>query len=152
MWSITSPAFREGSPIPVKFTCQGEDVSPALEWTDPPEGTKHLALVMDDPDAPGGTFTHWVVTSIPVDRRSMPEGIGRAGSDPALVQGVNSFRRAGYGGPCPPPGKPHRYYFRLYAFSEQPELPSGSRLTAVHIESQKGFIAKTELMGTYQRR
>jgi len=152
MWSITSPAFEQGGPIPVKFTCQGKDVTPALEWTDPPEGTKTLALVMDDPDAPGGTFTHWVVTGIPIDARGLPEGAGSAGRDPAPAQGVNSFGRAGYGGPCPPAGKPHRYFFRLYALSEEVRLPSGPRLTAAHIESQKGFIAKTELMGTYQRR
>lgn len=152
MWSITSPAFQDGSTIPERFTCQGEDVSPALEWTDPPEGTKHLALVMDDPDAPGGTFTHWVVTSIPVDARGLPEGAGNPGAATALEQSVNSFGRAGYGGPCPPAGKPHRYFFRLYAMAEEALLPSGPRPTAVHIESQKGFIAKTELMGTYQRR
>src|SRR5690242_11774233 len=111
---LTSPAFAGGREIPRKHTADGEDVSPPLEWGAPPEKTRGFALICEDPDAPRGTFTHWVIFNVPGDARGLPGGIT---PEPALgdgmLQGVNDFGRAGYGGPSPPPGKPHRYFFRL---------------------------------------
>src|SRR5438128_2167054 len=113
---LVSTAFLEGSPIPRKHTGDGSDVSPPLEWSDVPEGTKSLALICDDPDAPRGTWVHWVVFNIPAERKDLPEAQPPRGSLPSGArQGKNDFGKLGYGGPAPPPGKPHRYMFKLYA-------------------------------------
>lgn len=150
--SLTSPAFAQGQPIPARFTCDGEDISPALNWGEPPAGTRSFALIMDDPDAPAGTWTHWVLFNIPADMRSLDEAV------PALEtltsgarHGKNSWGRLGYGGPCPPAGT-HRYFFRLYALDIFLDLPAGAAKKDVQSAMQGHILAQGELMGTYARR
>ncbi len=144
---ITVKAFGHGSAIPRRHTCDGEDVSPEIVIDDVPSGAKSLALIMDDPDAPMGLFTHWIAFNIPANSKVIREG---AGNDGSLEQGVNDFGRSGYGGPCPPPGKPHRYYFTLYALSADRIDASGGR--AVIDRALKGItIEKASYMGTYGR-
>jgi Raf kinase inhibitor-like YbhB/YbcL family protein len=152
-FELTSTAFESGATIPEKYTCDGADVSPPLAWADPPAGTKALALVCEDPDAPAGTWVHWVLYDLPADARSLAEGVA---PEPARAgggrQGRNDFRKIGYGGPCPPPGTPHRYYFRLYAL----DAPAGLEPGATRAELGKAIAAHTrgsaELMGRYGRR
>jgi Raf kinase inhibitor-like YbhB/YbcL family protein len=116
--TLTSPAFQNGEAIPTVYTCKGDDLSMALEWSQPPQGAQSLALVMDDPDAPVGTWVHWVVYNLPPGTRGLAEGAARAKASSSLPEGalagMNSWKRADYGGPCPPSGT-HRYYFRIYA-------------------------------------
>jgi Raf kinase inhibitor-like YbhB/YbcL family protein len=148
---LTSSAFTEGAMIPVKYTCDGQNISPPLAWTDVPGGTRALALIYDDPDAPAGLWVHWVVFNLPRDATGLPEGVP---PDKTLaiggVQGMNSGRRLGYGGPCPPSGT-HRYYFKLYALDNA--LSLGSNATAKDLQAaMKGHIlAETQLMGRYTR-
>ena len=142
---LTSPAFGDGAPIPERFTCEGEDVSPALAWTDAPAGTKSLALICDDPDAPGQTWVHWVVWGIPANTTALPEGFDGAS------QGLTDFRRTGYGGPCPPPGKAHRYYFKLYALKEPLALSPRATKADVERALQGRLLASATLMGTFER-
>lgn len=142
---ISSPAFTQGTPIPKKYSCQGEDHSPELKINGVPQGTKSLALILEDPDAPSGTFDHWIAWNISPDIDHIDEG--------AKLQhkGTNGFGKKGYGGPCPPIGSKHRYYFRLYALDAELQLPEGSSKAKLQ-ESMKGHIlAKAELMGTYQK-
>ena len=142
---LTSPAFADGEAIPVRFTCDGADVSPALEIADLPEGTACLALVMDDPDAPVGTWDHWVAYDIPV-AAAIPEGVKGLG-----IAGRNSWRKTGYGGPCPPFGE-HRYFFKVYALQSPLGLPAGASKKQV-LEAMKGHVlAEAVLMGRYSRR
>jgi len=139
---LSSPAFGPGDPIPIRFTCDGADVSPALDVADVPEGTACLALVMDDPDAPGGTWDHWVAYDIPVTA-AVPEGVRSLGT-----AGRNSWRRPGYGGPCPPFGE-HRYFFRVYALDTPLGLPPGASKKQV-LEAVKGHVlAEASLVGRY---
>ena len=113
---LETKAFPKGGEIPSKYTCTGEDVSPALSWNGAPQGTKSFALIMEDPDAPSGAFTHWVVYDLAADAHQLPENVSKTDDlSGGGHQGRNDFRRPGYGGPCPPPGKPHRYFFRLHA-------------------------------------
>lgn len=149
---VSSPAFQEGSTIPTKYSCQGQDVSPALQWSEPPEGTNSFALIMDDPDAPGGVFTHWVLFNIPSDSRGLPEAVPTHAELPTgTLQGKNDFGKAGYGGPCPPPGAPHRYRFTLYALDQPLTLKAGVSKNQL-LEAMKGHIlAQGQLTGTYQR-
>jgi Raf kinase inhibitor-like YbhB/YbcL family protein len=143
--NLTSSAFDNGRPIPTRHTCDGDDVSPPLQWSDVPERTQSLALVCDDPDAPGGTFTHWLAWGIEADVRGLAEG------ERASAEGENDFGRTGYGGPCPPRGHgPHRYSFRLYALSEKPELQPGARKDALE-QAVIDSLAVAELTGTYER-
>ncbi len=142
--------FKEGERIPVKYTCDGEDLSPPLEWN-PPEGVKSYVLIMEDPDAPIGTFIHWVMYDIPGDLTSLPEGVPKKGETKYGKQGVNDFRQLGYGGPCPPPGKPHRYYFRLYALDTELDLEPGLSKRDVLSKIKGHVIAQAELMGIYGR-
>ena len=142
---LTSPAFADGAAIPERFTCEGEDVSPALAWTDAPAGTKSLALICDDPDAPGQTWVHWVVWGIPANTTALPEGFDGAS------QGLTDFRRTGYGGPCPPPGKAHRYYFKLYALKEPLALSPRATKADVERALQGRLLASATLMGTFER-
>ena len=149
---LTSSAFKEGGPIPSKFTCDGSNVSPPLEWTDVPEGTKSLALVCDDPDAPIGTWVHWVLYGLSPDTTKLPEAVPVDETiEGGATQGKNDFKRIGYGGPCPPPGKPHRYFFKLYALDAELDLkprPSKKDLK----KAMKGHVlAQGQLMGKYQR-
>ncbi len=142
--------FGYGERIPVKYTCDGEDVSPPLEW-EPLKGVKSYALIVEDPDAPMGTFTHWVLYDIPGDVRSLPEGVPKEGETRYGKQGLNDFGRIGYGGPCPPPGKPHRYFFKLYALDTVLNLKPGLKRGEVLAAIKGHVIAQAELMGTYGR-
>ncbi|MBI4342190.1 MAG: YbhB/YbcL family Raf kinase inhibitor-like protein [Candidatus Omnitrophica bacterium] len=151
-FALTSPAFAQGQPIPARYTCDGEDVSPPLAWTEPPAGTQSFALISDDPDAPAGTWVHWVLYNLPVDARTLSEGVPPTPELPdGARQGVTDFQRPGYGGPCPPGGT-HRYFFKLYALKSRLELPP--RATKVQLEAamQGCILGMTELMGTYRRR
>ena len=151
-FQLTSKAFSNGSPIPRKHTCDGEDVSPELTWIDPPQGTRSLALICDDPDAPVGTWVHWVLWGIGGKARSLREGLGKKVSLPeGFQEGMTDFRRPGYGGPCPPPGKAHRYFFKLYALDTVPDVSSKAGKSEL-LEAMRGHILEqTELMGTYKR-
>ena len=150
--TLRSSAFEAQHPIPRKYTCEGVDVSPSLEWTGTPDKTAAFALIVDDPDAPVGTWVHWVIYDLPADSGSLQEGVPK---DEALEngakQGVNDFRRIGYGGPCPPPGAPHRYFFKLYALDKK--LGLGPRATKQQVlQAMQGHIlAETELVGVYKR-
>jgi Raf kinase inhibitor-like YbhB/YbcL family protein len=149
---FTSTAFLNGQPIPVKYTCDGLDVSPPLRWSEAPAGTVSFALICDDPDAPGGTWVHWVVYGLPMTTGDLPEMTAPTDTLPdGAKQGVNDFRRVGYGGPCPPPGRPHRYFFKLYALDT--ELPLKPRVTRQEVlRAMAGHIlGEAQLMGTYQR-
>jgi len=152
-WQLTSTAFGNGERIPVKYTGDGEDISPPLQWGEPPEGTVELALICDDPDAPMGTWNHWIVYGLSPEVKSLKEGIPTPDSaaEPALKQGVTSFRRTGYGGPSPPPGKPHRYQFTLYALSEKLDLAPGASKQDVLTAMKGKVLAKTMLEGIYSR-
>jgi len=150
--NVSTSAFEEGGRIPIKYSCQGEDVSPALQWDEPPTGTQSFALIMDDPDAPVGVFTHWVIFNIPSDSRQLTEAIPTQAKLPSgALQGKNDFGRIGYGGPCPPPGPAHRYRFTLYALDKALDTKSGASKTQV-LDAMKGHIlAQGQLTGTYQR-
>lgn len=152
-FELQSPAFPPGGDIPVKYTCDGRDVSPALRWADPPVGTKGLALINDDPDAPGGTWVHWVLYGIPATIRELREGVPAQDTVGGIGrQGVNDFRKAGYGGPCPPRGPAHRYFFRLYALDIELALPPRNTKAALLKAIEGHVLGRAELMGRYQRR
>jgi hypothetical protein len=149
---LESKAFKQGEDIPRRYTCEGDDLSPALLWSEPPVGTKSLALIADDPDAPVGTWVHWVFYDLESHVRELPEGVAKAEEVQGVgKQGLNDFRKVGYGGPCPPPGKPHRYFFKLYALDTK--LTLGPRASKQDVEkAMKGHIlAQAELMGRYKR-
>jgi Raf kinase inhibitor-like YbhB/YbcL family protein len=151
--TIESPAFKAGAAIPLKFTCQGQNVSPALVWKGEPVATKSLALVVDDPDAPSKTWVHWVIFNIPPGMGELPENMSK---EPSLVngtrQGSNDSAKTGWDGPCPPSGGPHRYYFHLYALDEV--LGLGAKWNKEQLlTAMKGHIlAEGILMGTYQKK
>jgi len=150
---LNSSGFADGSPIPSKYTCDGNDVSPPMKWSGVPDGTKSLALICDDPDAPAGIWVHWVMYNIPATVTELPEGVPT--SDAVLGsarQGVNDFRRIGYGGPCPPRGNPHRYYFKLYALDTELTLKPKATKKDVVNAMQGHILAEGQLMGTYRRR
>lgn len=149
---MTSSAFESGGTIPKKFTCDGPDVSPELTWNDPPAGTRSFALIADDPDAPMGTWVHWVLYDLPAETRSLPEDTPKQEQlSSGARQGRNDFPRIGYGGPCPPPGKPHRYYFKLYALDAKLDLQPGATKAGVERAMQGHILAQGELMGRYGR-
>lgn len=145
-FKLSSPAFEDSGLIPQKFTCQGDNVSPELNWSEAPTDTKSFALIMDDPDAPGGTFTHWVLFDIPADQQQLAEGANSIG-----LSGNNSLNRTGYMGPCPPSGI-HRYYFRLCAL-DVPSLNLKAGASRSEVESAlKGHIIGTaDTMGRYEQ-
>lgn len=152
--SLTSPAFSAGGPIPRKYTCEGSDTSPPLEWTGVPPGTKSLALVVDDPDvpdpqAPTRVFVHWVVYDIPPDSRGLKEGASESGLPEGTVSGKNDWGKAAFGGSCPPIGR-HRYFHKLYALDRTIDL---SEATKAELEQamQGHILGKAELIGTYQK-
>jgi Raf kinase inhibitor-like YbhB/YbcL family protein len=145
-FTLSSPAFADGADIPLRHSCDGSDVFPRLTWTGVPEATRSLALIVDDPDAPRGTFTHWVLYDVPADLREIGEGTAPG------AQGKNSFGRSGYGGPCPPPGDaPHRYRFTLHAL----DIPTVALQNATREELEKKIethvIRSAQLVGRYQR-
>ncbi len=152
-FEFQSLAFSSGGEIPMKYTCDGPDVSPALGWTDPPAGTKEFALTTDDPDAPGGTWVHWVLYGMPPTLRKLSEGLPATDTVADIGrQGVNDFKRVGYRGPCPPRGPAHRYFFRLYALDAQIALPPRKVKVDLLKAIQGHVLGQAELMGRYQRR
>ena len=152
-FEVTSGAFPAEGDIPARYTCDGQNASPALSWGEPPNGTKSIALLMEDPDAPGRTFVHWVMHAISASRRELPEGLPADDRLPGIgVQGRNDFGKLGYGGPCPPPGAPHRYFFRLYALDEEPSLSAGRTRDELLRAIEGHILGKAELMGRYARR
>jgi Raf kinase inhibitor-like YbhB/YbcL family protein len=150
-FTLTSPEFMEGEAIPTKFSCDGEDISPRLEWTDPPAGTQSFTLIMDDPDAPIGTWVHWVLFNIPAEARSLPENVP---AEPTLadgsLHGKNSWKRTDYGGPCPPGGT-HRYFFKLYALDTVLEASPGIDKAKLLRLMEDHILAEAQLMGVYSR-
>ncbi len=140
---ITSPEFKHNESIPKKFTCQGQDINPALDIEDVPENAQSLALIVDDPDAPMGTWVHWVVFDIPVISRIEEDSIPGK-------QGINDFRRKDYGGPCPPSGT-HRYFFKIYALDTKLNLAEGIDKEALEKAIQPHILDKAELIGLYKK-
>jgi hypothetical protein len=150
---LTSDAFAEGQPIPARHTCDGADVSPALHWSDAPAGTKSFALICDDPDAPMKTWVHWVIYGLPASARGLPEKLPTGGTlATGAKQGVTDFKRTGYGGPCPPAGKPHRYLFKLFALDTELSLKPSATHHDVLAAIKGHVLAEASLMGVYQRR
>jgi hypothetical protein len=149
---VTSTAFQQAQIIPTEYTGDGRNASPPLQWSEPPIGTKSLALICEDPDAPRGTFSHWVLFAIPATTRELSEGLPAQATLPnGMTQGTNGFRKVGYGGPSPPPGKPHRYFFKLYALDTQPRLSAGATRDQLLAAIQDHVLAEGQLMGTYGR-
>ncbi len=150
-FSLTSQVLQNGGFIPEKYTCDGTDVSPQLFWA-MPENTKSLALIMDDPDAPGGIFSHWVLFNIPANVTSLPEGVPKVDRPDGLgIQGKNDFDNNGYDGPCPPAGKPHTYRFILYSLDAELNLKPGASKDEVEKAMEGHIINKVELNGKYGR-
>lgn len=148
---VTSSAFAEGGMIPPQYTCDGGNVSPPLSWQSVPEGTKSIALIADDPDAPSRTFVHWVLYDLPADVRELPENVPDDRTAPVGIrQGINDFGKSGYGGPCPPSGT-HRYYFKVYALDAQMNLPPGSSKAKLLKAMDGHVLAEGQIMGRYRR-
>ena len=146
---ITSSAFAPNATIPKQYTCSDKDLAPPLAFEDVPANAQSLALVVDDPDAPSGTWVHWVVYNIPPKTRGIAEGAADLGGD--ALQGANDFKKRGYGGPCPPPGKPHRYFFKLYALDAMLSLPRGASKSDVETAMQGHILGHAELIGLCSR-
>ena len=150
--SLSSAAFTEGDRIPEQYTCEGSDISPPLSWNDVPEGTKSFVLICDDPDAPMGTWDHWLIYNIPADSEGLSEAVP---TDESLTdgskQGLNSWEKKSYGGPCPPPGDPHRYFFKLYALDTMLTLTGDADKSTLENEMQEHILAEAQLMGTFSR-
>ena len=149
---LTSSAFKTGGMIPRQYTCDGQDISPPLNWSDVPSGAKSLALIADDPDAPMGTWVHWVAWNIPVAAQALEENVPKRDVLPnGVKQGTSDFRRVGYGGPCPPSGT-HRYFFRLYAVDTTFNLPSSTTKKDLEKAMQSHILEQAEVMGKYSRK
>ncbi|MBI5944457.1 MAG: YbhB/YbcL family Raf kinase inhibitor-like protein [Chloroflexi bacterium] len=150
VFEISSPAFKNGEAIPADFSCDGRDVSPALTWGEPPAGTQSFALIMDDPDAPMGTWVHWIIFNIPASTRDLKEGApaGQNLSDGSL-QGITSAGSNGYHGPCPPSGT-HRYFFKLYALDSMLALGADADKGTLLAAMEAHILANVELMGTFK--
>jgi Raf kinase inhibitor-like YbhB/YbcL family protein len=149
---VTSQAFEDGEAIPARYTCDGLDVSPELSWDPVPDDTQNLALIADDPDAPGRTFVHWVIYDLPPDTRRLPEDVPKQQTPPGgAVQGVNGAGRIGYMGPCPPSGT-HRYFFKVFALDTRLDIGAGATKADVVDAMQGHVLAEGQLMGTYRRR
>jgi hypothetical protein len=151
-FSLTSTAFDDGAPIPSDYTCDASNRSPALRWSDVPAGTRSFALIMHDPDAPRGDFTHWVLFNLPAGLQELPEGAG-AGQQAPGVSGVNDFSKVGYGGPCPPPGHGrHRYRFDLYALDlDRLALEPGATRAEVEAALRPHALGQAQVTGVYER-
>ncbi len=148
---ITSSAFEDGGLIPAKYTCDGADVSPPLQWDAVPEGTKSIALICDDPDAPMSTWVHWVLFNLPSDAKELAENIPTEETLPnGAKQGVNDFGRVGYGGPCPPSGT-HRYFFKIYALDTEVGLPAGADKRQLLKAMEGHILEQGQLIGKYKR-
>ena len=151
-FTISSPSFSNGGDIAKKFTCDAADLSPQLTWTEPPAATKTFALLVDDPDAPVGNWNHWTMWNLPPNLRGLPEGVNKEASLPdGSMQGRNDFRKTGYNGPCPPPGKPHRYFFKLYALDAKLDLKAGAGKKELEAAMKGHILAQAEWMGKYGR-
>jgi Raf kinase inhibitor-like YbhB/YbcL family protein len=151
-FAIETPAFQNDEEIPRKFTCSGAGVSPPLRWVNPPNGVHTFALIVDDPDAPLGTFTHWLIWNIPAGSTDLPEGLPRKTVlENGVNQGTNDFNRIGYGGSCPPAGKPHRYFFRLYALDVKLEARPGATRSELDRAMANHIVAQAEYKGTFRR-
>ncbi len=149
---VSSGTFSEGAAIPARFTCKGQDISPALGWSNLPGGTKSIALICDDPDAPMGTWVHWVVYNLPASVDGLPESVPATPTTiSGALQGTNSWGKIGYGGPCPPPGKPHRYFFKVYALDEMLPLKPGATRDQLLAQMKGHVLAQGHLMGTFHR-
>jgi Raf kinase inhibitor-like YbhB/YbcL family protein len=149
---ITSSKFSAGATIPKRHTCDGDDASPPLIFEGVPQGTKSLALIADDPDAPAGTWVHWVLYDLPPETRDLAESLPKQEQLPnGARQGRNDFRKIGYGGPCPPPGNPHRYFFKFYALDTKLDLKPGASKADVERAMQGHTLAQAELIGKYGR-
>ncbi len=151
-FTIRSTAISAGGAIASIYTCDDRDISPPLSWENPPDGTESFILICDDPDAPMGTWVHWVIYNIPGSVRSLQEGFP---TTPELkdgtLQGENDFGRIGYGGPCPPRGKPHRYFFKLYALNKKPKVSSGLTKRDIFRAAKDHIIGQAEFFGKYAR-
>jgi Raf kinase inhibitor-like YbhB/YbcL family protein len=146
---LTIESFREGADIPVQFTCDGADASPTLRWEGEPQGTMSFAVIMDDADSPGGTFTHWLVWDIPARFHEIPEGKGASAGTP----GMNDFGKLGYNGPCPPRGAPHRYFFRLFALNAHTlGLSKGANREALDHSLKDHILTQATYMGRFGRK
>jgi Raf kinase inhibitor-like YbhB/YbcL family protein len=151
-FALKSSAFANGSQIPSRFTCAGEDLSPAMNWSGAPAAARTLALIADDPDAPRGTFTHWLIWNLPARHTELPEGVPtRESFDDGARQGTNDFGRIGFRGPCPPHGRPHRYFFRLYALDTALNLEAGASRQDLDRAMTGHVLAQAEWMGTFGR-
>ena len=149
---LSSTAFKEGDRIPVKYTCDGQDISPALVWDEPPQQTEAFVLMVDDPDAPGGVFTHWMIFNIPANTHQFGEGVPiQEQLESGALQGKNDFGKIGYRGPCPPSGGSHRYRFTIYALDQRLNLKAGASKKQVIDAMQGHILAQGRLTGTYQR-
>ncbi|OGC96133.1 MAG: phosphatidylethanolamine-binding protein [candidate division Zixibacteria bacterium RBG_16_53_22] len=149
---LKSSAFAAGEAIPAKHSCDGSNLSPQLSWHNIPDSAKELVLICDDPDAPGGTWVHWVLYDLSADSGGLPEDIAKKGTVGGLKQGKNDFGKIGYGGPCPPRGSAHRYFFRLYAIDKQLDLQPGATKPEVMKAIDGHILARGELIGLYKRR
>lgn len=149
---LTSTSFRDGDPIPIRHTCKGENISPPLAWTDAPDGTKSFALMVIDPDAPGGNFLHWLLFNLPATAKELDEGLphnfklANGG-----VQGINDFGRPGYGGPCPPPGRSHQYVFHLFALDRLIDPRGVTRAADLERAMEGHILARATLTGLFRR-
>jgi Raf kinase inhibitor-like YbhB/YbcL family protein len=151
-FQIASTAFSGSQMIPKQFTCDGGDVSPELSWRDAPAGAKSFALIVDDPDAPVGVWVHWVLYNLPADAKELPEGVAKLEQLPdGAMQGHNDFHKIGYGGPCPPAGKPHRYFFKLYALDAKLDLKVGASKADVERAMKGHVLGEADLVGRYGR-
>lgn len=153
-FSITSTEFSDGREIPTKYTCEGDDCSPALAWSSAPTGTRTFVLIVDDPDAPDPkapkmTWVHWVLFNIPASTQGLPEAVDATELPAGTGQGVNNWKRTGYGGPCPPIGR-HRYFFKLYAVDTELSLDKPTK-SAVEQAMKGHVLAEAVLMGTYEK-
>jgi len=152
MFKLTSSAFAAGTEIPTQYTCKGEDISPPLEWSGTPDKVATYAIVMDDPDAPSGTWVHWLIWNFPPSDSSMSADTPRLRNfDDGGRQGRNSFRKIGYNGPCPPPGQTHSYFFRIYALDQKLDLPAGADRVQLDAAMKGHILAQSEYMGTFHR-
>lgn len=149
---IRSEAFQPEKPIPTKYSCEGDDISPDLGWSQPPEGTAELALICEDPGAPTGIWVHWIIYGIPADTGGFAESFpAMKQTETGILQGENSWGKIGYGGPCPPRGKPHSYFFKLYALDKELGLKPGVDKKTLEGAMKDHIIGYGELMGTYAR-
>jgi Raf kinase inhibitor-like YbhB/YbcL family protein len=150
---LSSSAFKDGQPIPVQYTCDGKNISPPLTWKRAPANTESFVLIVDDPDSPTGIWTHWTLFNVPADVSELVEDFAHThAATPSAKDGMNSFKKVGYGGPCPPAGKQHRYFFKLYALDIPLDLQPGASRSDIESAMAKHVLAMGQLMGTYQRK